>query len=142
MRSATHEDFSRRDKPRPPSERSFGIVFAVFFLIVTVWPLVSHRPARLWAAGVAVLFLVAAFVRPSLLRPLNRIWTALGLLIGRVVEPVVTAVLFYAVFTPFGILMRVAGKDPLRLRTGEQVSSYWIERQPPGPPPESMANQF
>jgi hypothetical protein len=142
VRSRTHEDYSRREELRVPSDRSVGIVFAAFFAAVAVWPLLSSRPFRLWAAVAAAAFLGAVLLFPSVLHPLNRIWTALGLAIGRVIEPVVTTVLYFAVFTPWGLLLRALGKDLLQLRYDSRASSYWIPRKPPGPPPETMSNQF
>jgi hypothetical protein len=76
------------------------------------------------------------------LRPLNRAWLKLGLLLSKIVSPVVMMVLFYATVTPVGVLMRWAGKDPLRLRRDAAATSYWIPREPPGPAPNSMKQQF
>jgi hypothetical protein len=81
-------------------------------------------------------------VKPVWLNPLTRYWTKLGVLMGRIVAPVVTAVLFYAVVTPTALLFRLLGKDPLRIRLEPGALSYWIERTPPGPAPETMTNQF
>lgn len=142
MAPATHEDFTRREKLRAPSDRGFGAVFTVFFAAVAVWPLLSGQPARRWAIGVAALFLLAALLRPSVLHPLNRLWTVLGVTIGKVVEPVMTSLLYFVVFVPFGLLLRAMGKDLLQLDYDSGAPSYWIPRQPPGPPPESMSNQF
>jgi hypothetical protein len=83
-----------------------------------------------------------AVVRPGLLAPLNRLWLRVGLLLQRVVNPVVMGAMFYGVITPFGLAMRAAGWDPLRKRFDPLAQSYWIERRPPGPPPDTMSNQF
>jgi len=80
--------------------------------------------------------------RPSVLGPLNRVWTWLARVLNKIVNPVVTAALFYLVFTPVGLLMRLTGGDSLRLRFSPDAKTYWIEKQPPGPPPETMARQF
>lgn len=93
----------------------------------------------LWVAGV---FLVAALLRPASLHPLNRVWTRLGFLLARIVNPVVTAVLFFVVFTPAGLVARLLGKDPLRLKPAPETDSYWIIRHPPGPQSETMSKQF
>jgi hypothetical protein len=92
--------------------------------------------------GAGAAMLLIAGLAPFLLHPLNRAWTMLGVLLAPIVNPVVMAALFYLVFTPVGLLLRLLGKDSLRLRADPQAASYWIERQPPGPPPETMANQF
>ena len=137
----THEDL-REYAPTGGSDRSFGVVFTLFFLGVGLWPVVRGRPVRLWAVGVATLFLLATLARPSLLHPLNAFWTRLGLLLGRITNPIVTGLLFYVVFTPTGLILRWAGKDLLGLRRDPRVDSYWLERRPRGPAPKSMANQF
>jgi len=88
------------------------------------------------------MFLAVALIRPSWLHPLNKIWAMLGLLMGRAINPVMTATLFFLVFTPAGLISRVLGKDPLRLKPTPEADTYWIVRDPPGPHPETMAKQF
>jgi hypothetical protein len=105
-------------------------------------PLGGGGAVRGWAIVVAAASLATALLRPSLLAPLNRLWTWVGLLLHRVVSPLVLGVLFFLVVTPVGLLMRARGKDPLRLRSDRVSNSYWIERRPPGPAPDSMRNQF
>jgi hypothetical protein len=139
---AAHEDLSRKHVARGPSDRSFGFVFSAFFLLVAIAPLRKHHPMRWWALGFAVAFLAVSLLVPDLLKPLNRLWMRLGHLLGRITTPVVTGLLFYLVFTPAAYIMRLLGKDPLRLKFDAQTDSYWRERRPPGPPPADMANQF
>lgn len=124
------------------SDRSFGLVFAVVLAIVALWPLKSGGEIRLWAAGAATAFLVLALVLPRLLRPLNLVWFKFGMLLHRVVTPVVMGLLFFLTVTPVGLLMRATGKDPMRLKRAPQAASYWIDRTPPGPSAESLKNQF
>jgi saxitoxin biosynthesis operon SxtJ-like protein len=124
------------------SNRTFGVVIAIFFALVALLPLVRHHPVRIWALPLVALFLLAALAAPKLLAPLNRAWTALGTLLHAVVNPLVLGVLFYVVFTPFGWVLRRMGKDFLRLRPTPGAPTYWIPRQPPGPSPESMSRQF
>jgi hypothetical protein len=138
---ATHENFSRLEEVRLSSDRTFGLVFVAVFLVVALLPLFGGRGARYWALGVSGVILLTALVYPPILHPLNLLWARLGLLLSRIVNPVVTAVLFYGVFTPVGLIGRLFGKDPLLLRTKAQ-DTYWIHRVPPGPPPETMSNQF
>ena len=140
-RDTLHEDFARKQEGQGSSDRAFAFVFAVFFGLVALSPLRAHHPMRWWAVPIAGLFLLSGF-ETVWLRPLNKYWTKLGLLMGRIVGPVITAVLFYAVVTPTGLLFRILGKDPLRLSHDPEARSYWIERQPPGPAPETMTNQF
>jgi hypothetical protein len=124
------------------SDRSFGLVFAVFFVIVALLPAVHGAPPRWWALGVAAAFAAAAFLVPRLLHPLNRLWFALGLLLHRVVNPVVMAVMFYGAMLPMALLLRWLGKDLLRLKREPESASYWIPREPPAPAPGSMSKQF
>lgn len=136
-----HENLSRR-AVKTGSDRSFGFVFAVVFSVVAFWPLLEGTPPRWWALLIAMVFLVLALVRPSLLAPLNRAWTRFGLLLHHIVNPIVMGLLFFLVFAPMGIAMRFLGKDLLRLKLDKAAKSYWIERSPPGPDPKTMNNQF
>jgi len=138
----THEDFSRQEEIKPSSDRSFGLVVATFFLIVSVWPLIRAEPIRWWALGLAAVFAILALLLTPALAPLNKLWTKLGVLLYRIVSPVVMGFLFYVTVTPIALLMRMLGKDPLRLRRDPDAASYWIDRTPPGPAPGSMKNQF
>jgi predicted membrane metal-binding protein len=138
----THEDFSRQEHIKPSPDRSFGLVFATVFLVVALWPLMHAEPVRWWALAVAAVFAVLALVWTAVLAPLNKWWTKLGILLYRIVSPIVLGLLFYTAVTPVALLMRVLNKDPLRLRRDPDAASYWIDRTPPGPAPESMKNQF
>ena len=138
----THEDFSRKEEIKPSSDRSFGLVIATVFLLITFWPLIRAQPVRWWALAVAAVFAVLALLWPAALAPLNKCWTKLGVLLYRIVSPIVLGLLFYVIVTPVALLMRVLGKDPLRLRREPDAASYWIDRMPRGPAPESMKNQF
>jgi hypothetical protein len=142
MKQSTHEVFTRDEKIVAGSDRSFGFVMAAAFAAVTllnawhvgrVWP---------WTGSAAVLFLAATLLRPAILHPLNLIWLKFGLLLHRVVNPVIMALLFYGTVLPTGLVMRMLGKDLLRLKREPDADSYWIVRQPPGPAPETMKDQF
>jgi len=137
-----HEDLSREQYPEASSDRVFGLVFAGLFVLFAFAPLRHGLTPRWWALGIALVFGASAVLRPTLLSAPNRLWTKLGALLGKVLSPVALAVLFYGVLTPVGTLMRLSGKDPLRLRLDPEADSYWIGRVPPGPPPDSMHNQF
>lgn len=139
---ATHENVARDEEIRGSSDRSFGFTFAGFFLLVGLWPLVRHAPIRTWAVALGAGFLLVALARPGLLAPLNRLWLRVGLLLHRVVNPIVMGVMFYGVITPIGFVMQRSGRDPLRKRVDPDARSYWIERRPPGPAPDTMSNQF
>jgi len=138
----SHEFQGRDETVKSSSNRGFGLVFAAFFVLLAVLSL-WHGTARwpVWS-GLAVVALVLALAAPQLLAPLNWVWTKIGLLLHHIVSPVFLAVLFYACVTPVGFLMRLSGKDPLRLRYEPDAMSYWIVRTPPGPAPQSFKDQF
>jgi len=138
----SHERLTRDEPVAISSERSFGFVFAAVFAIIGLWPLLDGDGPRLWSLGVAVAFAAVAVLRPALLAPLNRLWARFGLLLHHVVNPVVMAVLFFLTITPIGLIARLFRKDPLNLKFEPDRRTYWIEREPPGPPPETMKNQF
>lgn len=142
QQGASHERLSRDEVVRSSSDRTFGVVFAGFFTIVGLWPLIGGAGPRLWCLGIAAAFAAVAFVRPGLLAPLNKLWTKFGLVIHHVVNPVVMGLVFYLTITPMGLAMRLLGKDLLNLKLDPKRKSYWIERQPPGPAPDSMKHQF
>jgi hypothetical protein len=140
-RGGFHEDY-RRPEVKSSSNRSFGIVFAAVFAIVALWPLIGGGAARIWAAVIAAAFLTVALARPSALAPLNRAWTAFGTALHKITNPLVMALVFHGAVTPTALIMRALGKDPLRRRFDRDTKSYWIEREPPGPEPDSMKRQF
>ena len=124
------------------SNRSFGIVFSVLFALLGLGPLARGRPVRGWALVVAAAFLLAAFALPRMLGPLNRVWLRFGLLLHACISPVVMGLVFYTTLTPIGLVRRWLGKDPLCLRLDRDAITYWIERHPPGPAPDTMPRQF
>lgn len=137
-----HEDLSRKNDVKMGSERGFGLVFAVVFAIIGLVPLIDDEPVRMWALGVAVAFLAITLIFPRALRPLNIAWFKFGLLLYKITNPIVMAVMYYIALVPVGLLMKVFGKDPLHRRFDPDAKSYWIDREPPGPEPESMKRQF
>lgn len=139
---STHEDLGRHLEVKTSTDRAFGLVFAVVFLIVAAWPLLDEGSPRWWALGVSAALVLISLVAPGVLRPLNRLWTQFGLLLQKVVSPIVLGAILFLVVTPVGVLMRLTGKDPLRLRREPAARSYWIERSPPGPEPSTMSQQF
>ncbi len=138
----TFEPLKKHDAVKMGSERGLGLVFAAFFAIIALWPLIGGHSLRVWAVVVAVIFLALAYLWPAALRPLNIVWFKLGMLLGMVMTPVVMALLYIMVFTPTGLLMRLFGKDPLRMKPPPDQTSYWIIREKPGPGPGTMKRQF
>jgi len=137
-----HESFDRKAPVSSSSNRTFGLVFGAVFAIIAVWPWLFGGQIRIWSGIVGAVFALVAWLWPAVLAPLNRVWTRFGLLLHRVVSPVVLGVMFFVVLTPMGLIMRALGKDPLRLRMDRNAGSYWIDRRPPGPAPDTLNNQF
>ena len=141
-RSMVIKDFERPEKIKGPSDRSFGWVFTAFFMLVALMPLIERHPVRLWALSASGVFLLFTMLRPQTLAPLNLVWTRLGALLHRLVSPVALGIVFYLTVMPMGFLLRMAGKDLLRLKADSQAKSYWIPREPPGPDPKNMKHLF
>lgn len=137
-----HEDLNRHDEIKVGSERAFGIVFAVVFAVIAAWPLLNGMPLRWWALAVAMVFVAAGYLFPIVLKPLNIVWFKIGMLMYKVVNPLTMAMLYVTTIIPIGLILRAMGKDPLNLKMDRSALSYWIERDPPGPEPESMKDQF
>ncbi len=136
--STTHQI----EKPKTSSDRSFGLVFWAFFLIVAMLPLVNGQHVRLWAIGASLAFGGIALMAPEILAPLNRIWTKIGQLLHRFVSPITLGVLFFGIVTPTALFLRILSKDPLRLKFDKNAATYWIERNPPGPKADTFKQQF
>ena len=137
-----HEDLTREHEVKAGSERALGIVFAMVFLIVGLWPLLGEGTIRPWALIVAGVFLTLGLLAPKLLKPLNWVWFRFGLLLHKIVNPIIMALLFFTTVTPIALIMKIFGKDSLHRKFDASAKSYWIERQPPGPDPKTMRNQF
>ena len=141
MKQSTHESFTREEAALPGSDRTFGLVMAAALAVVSLlngWHLGRLWP---WTSAAAVLFLLAAWLKPSALHPLNLVWLKLGLILHRIVNPIVMGLLFYGTVYPTGLVMRMRGGDLLRLKRDPSADSYWIARTP-GPAPETMKDQF
>ncbi len=139
---STHERLADDGVVGGSSDRSFGFVFAAVFGIIGLWPLFEEGGVRWWSLALALGFAVVATARPGLLAPLNRLWFKFGLLLNRIVSPLVMGLLFYLIITPFALFMRLTGKDLLHLKHDLKAQSYWILREPPGPSPETIKNQY
>ena len=124
------------------SSRSFGFVFAAVFLIIALFPLWGGGTVRLWSLLIAVAFASIALLVPKILQPLNLLWFKFGMLLGRVVNPLVMLIIYIITIVPIGLIMRAMRKDLLRMKLEASEDSYWIERAPPGPLPESLKDQF
>ncbi len=129
--------------PKLPSERSFGFLFTVVFAALAAYGFYKGWGQRVtsgWLVAGAVVGLITIFA-PRLLTPFNKIWFRLGELLGKIVSPIVLGFIFYGLLTPTGFTTRLFGRDELRLKR-QAVTSYWIDRVPPGPASDSFKNQF
>jgi len=121
------------------TEKSFGIVFSIIFLIVSVYPLINFEGLRVWALVVSIIFFLLAFLAPKILVLPNKFWFKFGLLIGSIVAPIVMAFVYFVTVLPTGLIMRLLGKDLLKQKLDKNAKSYWVKRSEPM---GSMKNQF
>ena len=110
------------------SNRNFGLVFFVVFLIVALWPLKYEENIRLWSLAVSIVFFILGILNSKLLAPFNRLWFKLGIFLGTIVSPIVMGLVYFLVVTPVGIFMRLLGNDLLKMRKEKNTSTYWIKR--------------
>ena len=125
-------------KIKQSSNRSFGIVFSIVFILIGFWPILNNSDIRLWSIIIGLIFLILGMLKSNILSPLNFVWTKFGVLLGIVIAPLVMGILFLFVVTPTGIIMKLLGKDLLKLKKTNK-NSYWIEKKDPE---SSMKNQF
>ncbi len=121
------------------SEKNFGIVFAVVFLLISLYPLVDNKDVHLWSLIISLIFFLLAYVAPKVLSVPNKLWFKFGMALGAVVAPVVMALVYFSTVVPIGLIMRLMGKDLLRQKLDKNTKSYWIERNEPM---GSMKDQF
>ena len=126
------------DKVKIGSNRSFGIVFFIFFLIIGTYPIFFQGELRIWSLIVSIIFLLLGIINSRFLTPLNLLWFKFGMLLGIIVSPIVMGLVFFLVVTPTGLIMRILNKDLLRLKK-RNIKTYWIERSPIK---SDMKNQF
>ena len=126
------------DEIKIGSNRSFGIVFFIVFIIIAIYPFLNQGELRLWSLIVSIIFLILGLLNSKLLLPLNKIWFKFGILLGKIVSPLVMGIIFFFVVTPIGILMRILKKDLLNLKFNKKTT-YWIEKNGPK---SKMKNQF
>ncbi len=137
-----HEDLRREDQTTGPSDRKFGLTLGIVFALLAVLKLVERSNWGMIWSVLAVALIGSALLRPSLLSVPNTMWLKLGLLLHRIVNPIIMALLFFGTILPIGLLMRVLGKDPLRLRLDKAADSYWLPRSDERPQSEAMRQQF
>ena len=120
------------------SNRSFGIVFFIVFLVIALYPLSYSGEIRVWSAIISMIFLVLGLFNSKILTPLNKLWFKFGIFLGKIISPIIMGIIFFLVVTPIGLLMRLLGKDLINLKYNN-TKSYWIEKKGPK---SKMKNQF
>ena len=120
------------------SNKSFGIVFFIVFLLIAIYPLINNGELRIWSLVVAIIFFILGLVNSKVLTPLNKLWFKFGLLLGKVISPLIMGIIFFLVVTPTALIMRIIGKDLLNLKFNNK-KTYWIEKTGPK---SKMKNQF
>ena len=121
------------------SNRSFGLVFFVIFIIIALWPLLKEGDIRIWSIIVSVIFLILGLLNSKILTPLNQLWMRLGMMLGTVVSPIVMGIVYFGVITPIGIILKLFGKDVLNLKIDKNKNIYWTLKKKI---PSKMKDQF
>jgi hypothetical protein len=120
------------------SNRSFGIVFFIVFLLIALYPLTYSQDIRIWSVIISIIFFVLGLFNSKILTPLNKLWFKFGIFLGKIISPIIMGIIFFLVVTPIGLLMRLLGKDLINLKYNNN-KSYWIEKKGPK---SKMKNQF
>ena len=126
------------DKIKIGSNRSFGVVFFIVFLLIAIYPLIYGGELRIWSLVISLIFLILGLFDSKILYPLNKIWFKFGIFLGKIISPFVMGIIFFFVVTPTGLLMKIFNKDLLNLKFNKN-KSYWIEKNGPK---SKMKNQF
>ena len=128
----------KNQKIKIGSNRNFGIVFFIVFLIIAFWPLLNSNEINYWSLAISITFLILGLANSKILTPLNKIWFKFGILLGNVIAPIVMGIIFFLIVTPTSIIMKILGKDVLNLKKNNN-NSYWIEKSNQN---SKMKNQY
>ena len=126
------------DEIKISSNRSFGVVFFVVFLLIALYPLINDGEVRIWSLITSIVFLTLGLLNSKFLNPFNKLWFKFGIILGKIISPLIMGIIFFAVVTPIGIIMRLLKKDLLNLKYNKK-ETYWIEKTGPK---SKMKNQF
>ena len=127
-----------QEKIKLPSNRNFGIVFSIVFLIIATWPILNQNEIRIWSIIISLIFLILGLINSKFLSPLNKAWFKFGLILGSVIAPIVMGIVFFFVVTPTGLIMKALGKDILALKRNKN-NTYWLEKDNSN---NNLKNQF
>ena len=126
------------DEIKVGSNKSFGLVFFVVFLFISLYPLINNESIRFWSLIISLIFLILGILKSNLLTPFNKLWVKFGIFLGKIISPIIMGIIFFLVVTPIGLIMRLLGKDVLNLKYSD-YKSYWIKKTGPK---SKMKNQF
>ena len=110
------------------TNRSFGILFFIVFLLIAIWPLISESSIRVWSLIISLIFLLLGLINSKLLTPLKNVWIKLGEFLGKIIAPIIMGIIYFFIVTPIGLIMRIAGKDLINIKYSKE-KSYWINRK-------------
>ena len=127
-----------QEKIKLPSNRNFGIVFSIVFLIIAIWPILNQNEIRIWSIIISLIFLILGLINSKFLSPLNKAWFKFGLILGSLIAPIVMGIVFFLVVTPTGLIMKALGKDILGLKRNKN-NTYWLEKDNSN---NNLKNQF
>ena len=128
----------KNQKIKIGSNKSFGIVFSIVFLVIAFWPMLNGNEINYWSLAISIVFLILGLINSKILTPLNKIWFKFGILLGNVIAPIVMSIIFFLIVTPTSIIMKILGKDVLNLKKNNN-NSYWIEKSNQN---SKMKNQY
>ena len=130
---------TRNNNIKISSNRNFGLVFFGFFLIISIWPLIYGEELRIWSLFISIIFLLLGLFNSKILTPLNKLWIRFGILLGKIVSPVVMGIVYFGVVTPIGVIMKIFKKDILNLKIDKNKKTYWLKKDENK---QNMKNQF
>ena len=132
-------DSKFNDNIKISSNRSFGIVFFIVFLFIALYPITYSEDIRIWSLIISFIFIILGLLNSKILTPLNKLWFKFGVILGKIISPTIMGIIFFLVVTPIGLIMKVLGKDLLKLKYNKKGNTYWIEKNGPK---SKMKNQF
>lgn len=127
------------EKIKIGSNKSFGIVFSIVFLLIALYPLIKSSDIRFWSLLISAIFFFLGLINSFILTPLNKLWFQFGIILGKIFSPIIMGIIFFFVVTPIGLLMKILKKDLINLKFNNQIKTYWIEKNDPK---SKMSNQF
>ena len=109
--------------------RGFGLLFFIVFLVLALWPLTKKGEINFYLISIALIFLILGLFNSKILSPLNKVWIKFGEILGRVIAPIVMAIVYFLILTPISLLVRLFGKDLIGMKFSNDIKSYWIKRK-------------